>query len=210
MGAITQAMARCCRERGVDIRVDTPVQEVLVERGRAVAVVTGSGQVLRARCVVSNLNPKLLFQQLLDPAVLPAPFLERIGHWHCASGTFRMNVALSELRFQRPAGTPRDQHHGAGIILARGWTTWIAPAGRTPVWLVAAADREMLIPRCWMNRWRRPAYVASLFCQQFAPELPDGSWDAHRGRWPIWSSRPSTAMPPTSAPRSGAADPQSA
>lgn len=184
MGAITQAMARCCRERGVDIRVDTPVQEVLVERGRAVAVVTGSGQVLRARCVVSNLNPKLLFQKLLDPAVLPAPFLERIGHWQCASGTFRMNVALSELPdFSALPGRTAAEHHGAGIILApsldymdrafqdarqHGWS-------REPI-------VEMLIPSV-LDDSLAPAgaHVASLFCQQFSPQLPDGaSWDDHR------------------------------
>ena len=35
MGAISQAMARAAAERGVDIRVSSPVREVLVEAGRA-------------------------------------------------------------------------------------------------------------------------------------------------------------------------------
>src|SRR6185369_9461600 len=39
MGAITQAMAACCRERGVAIRTDCGAAEVVVEKGRAVAVV---------------------------------------------------------------------------------------------------------------------------------------------------------------------------
>ena len=43
MGAITQAMAACCRERGVVIRTDAAVAEVLVEKGRAVGVVTEAG-----------------------------------------------------------------------------------------------------------------------------------------------------------------------
>src|SRR5690606_38123788 len=97
MGAITQAMARACAARGVDIRVDCGVREVIIEKGRAAGVVTEKGEAVRARCVVSNLNPRLLFQRLVDPAALPADFRERIGHWKCGSGTFRMNVALSEL-----------------------------------------------------------------------------------------------------------------
>src|SRR5690606_32001141 len=97
MGAITQAMARAAVERGVDIRVDAGVREVIVENGRAVGVATERGETLRARCVVSNLNPRLLFDRLIDPAALPDDFLARIRHWRCASGTFRMNVALSEL-----------------------------------------------------------------------------------------------------------------
>jgi phytoene dehydrogenase-like protein len=40
MGAITQAMAACCRERGVEIRTGAAVAEVLVDKGRATGVVT--------------------------------------------------------------------------------------------------------------------------------------------------------------------------
>src|SRR5690349_4034617 len=97
MGAITQAMARACAARGVTIRTDTAVREVLLDKGRAVGVVTAAGETLRARAVVSNLNPKLLFGSLVDAAAQPTDFRERIGRYRCASGTFRMNVALSEL-----------------------------------------------------------------------------------------------------------------
>ncbi len=97
MGAISQAMAKAAVERGVEIRMSSPVREVLVEAGRAVGVVTEKGEAIRARSVVSNLNPKLLYGSLIDPAALPQDFRERISHWRCGSGTFRMNVALSEL-----------------------------------------------------------------------------------------------------------------
>ena len=36
MGSITQAMAKACREAGVDIVLNAPVSEVIVEKGRAV------------------------------------------------------------------------------------------------------------------------------------------------------------------------------
>ena len=65
--------------RGVDIRADAPVREVIVEKGRAVGVVTESGETFRARAVVSNLNPKLLYGALIDRAALPAAFAERIA-----------------------------------------------------------------------------------------------------------------------------------
>src|SRR5271154_1078420 len=79
MGAITQAMAKAAAERGVDIRVNSPVREVLVEAGRAVGVVTDKGELIRARSVISNLNPKLLYGSLIDAAVLPTDFRERIS-----------------------------------------------------------------------------------------------------------------------------------
>ncbi|HWT31357.1 MAG TPA: NAD(P)/FAD-dependent oxidoreductase [Propylenella sp.] len=184
MGAITQAMARACVERGVEIRTGCPVREVLVEKGRAAGIITEAGDVLRAPIMVSNLNPKLLFTRLVDPAVLPPDFLRRIRNWRCGSGTFRMNVALSELPdFSCLPGRIPADHHTAGIIIApsldymdrayldakaTGWS-------RQPI-------VEMLIPST-LDETLAPSgrHVASLFCQHVAPELSDGkSWDDHR------------------------------
>lgn len=97
MGAITQAMAKAAREKGADIRVGSFVKEVLVEKGRAVGAVTAQGETFRAKAIIANVNPKLLYQTLIDQSALPKPFADRIGKWRCGSGTFRMNVALSEL-----------------------------------------------------------------------------------------------------------------
>src|SRR5207302_6642833 len=59
MGAITQAMAKAAAARGVEIRTDAAVREVIVTRGRAAGVVTEKGATIAARAVISNLNPKL-------------------------------------------------------------------------------------------------------------------------------------------------------
>src|SRR5258706_1342191 len=116
MGAITQAMAKACAAVGVDIRTKAAVKEVIVEGKRAVGVATEAGEVFRARAVASNLNPKLLFRGLLDATLLPADFRERIENYRCASGTFRMNVALAELpSFSCLSGA--GDHLTAGIIM---------------------------------------------------------------------------------------------
>jgi phytoene dehydrogenase-like protein len=184
MGAITQAMAKAAMERGVDIRVASAVREILVESGRAVGVVTEKGEALRARSVVSNLNPKLLYGSLIDAAALPQDFRERIGRWRCGSGTFRMNVALSELPdFKVLPGRAAADHHTAGIIMAPSL------AYMDQAYLDARAGGwskrpivEMLIPST-LDDSLAPAgqHVASLFCQHVAPILPNGaSWDTHR------------------------------
>src|SRR5437588_396479 len=50
---------------------------------------------------------------------VPEEFRERISHWRCGSGTFRMNVALSELPdFTCLPGKAPADHHTAGIIIA--------------------------------------------------------------------------------------------
>ncbi len=184
MGAITQAMAKAAAERGVDIRVASPVREVLVEAGRAVGVVTEKGEAIRARSVVSNLNPKLLYGSLIDPNALPQDFRERIGRWRCGSGTFRMNVALSELPdFTVLPGRALAEHHTSGIIMAPSL------AYMDQAYLDAKAGGwskrpivEMLIPSTLDDSLAPPGrHVASLFCQHVAPVLPNGaSWDDHR------------------------------
>src|SRR6186713_1833437 len=66
MGAITQAMAAEARARGVEISIESPVDRVVVSGGAARAVVLADGTQIVARCVVSNLNPKLLYLNLID------------------------------------------------------------------------------------------------------------------------------------------------
>jgi len=184
MGAITQAMAQSASARGALIRTNTAVRRVLVEGGRAVGVVTDSGETLRAAAVISNLNPKLLYLEMFEPHALPPEFRERIGYYRCGSGTFRMNVALAELPdFTCLPGRQAADHHTAGIILAPtlaymerayfdarafGWS-------RQPI-------VELVIPSTLDDSLApKGQHVASLFCQHVAPQLPDGaSWDAHR------------------------------
>lgn len=184
MGAITQAMARAAAARGVDIRVDAGVAEVIVEKGRAVGVVTTAGEVIRARAVAANVHPMMLYRDLIDPAHLGADFRHRIAQYRSGSGTFRMNVALSELpNYTCLPGTAVAEHHQAGQII--GPTL----AYMDQAWLDARAkgwsDKpviEMLIPSTMDDSLAPPGqHVASLFCQQVAPVLADGtSWDDRR------------------------------
>jgi phytoene dehydrogenase-like protein len=129
-------------------------------------------------------NLKFLYTSMMPEGCLPTDFLQRMRKFKCGSGTFRMNVALSELpSFTALPGKEARAHHGAGIILApslaymdkayhdarkHGWS-------REPV-------IEMVIPSTIDDSLApQGAHVASLFCQHVAPELPDGrSWDDAR------------------------------
>ena len=186
MGAITQAMAKAVQALGVEIRTGCGVAEVVLRKGRASGVVTGDGQRFDARAVVSNLNPRLLYTRLVDPGALPADFLRRITAWRCGSGTFRMNVALSELPdFRCLPGKGMGEHHGSGIIIAPSlhYMERAYHDARAAGWSQAPIV-ELLIPSTLDPTLAPPGqHVASLFCQHVAPNLPDGaSWDDHRER----------------------------
>jgi phytoene dehydrogenase-like protein len=182
MGAITQAMARAAEAAGAHLRTDAGVRRVIVEQGRAVGVETLDGERFDARAVIANVNPKLLYEQLLEPAQVPAATRERMANWRCGSGTFRMNVALSALpEFTVLPG--QGDHLTAGIIIAPSldYMDEAYRDARRHGWSQAPIV-EMLIPSTLDDSLAPPGrHVASLFCQHVAPVLSGGrSWDDHR------------------------------
>ncbi len=186
MGAITQAMLRECEARGVVIETNADIAKLIVEDGKAIGVALADGRELRARTIASSLNPKLLYQKLVERSQLDDDTAQRIERYRCGSGTFRMNVALSELPdFTAMPGTNQQPHHSSGILVGpslqyfeqayfdakskahnAGWA-------RKPIVEVVISST--------LDDTLAPAgqHVASLFCQQVNPEV-NGGWDAHR------------------------------
>ncbi|HMG60941.1 MAG TPA: NAD(P)/FAD-dependent oxidoreductase [Burkholderiales bacterium] len=181
MGAVSDAIAAEARARGVEISTGAEVIAVRVKGGRVSGVALRDGTEIEAGAVAGAVNPKLLYLKMLEPGALDADFRSRIERWHCASGSFRMNVALSELPdFSCAPGKHAQPHHSSGIIIAPSLTYMerayfdarTAGFSREPI-------VEMLIPST-VDPSLAPSgkHVASLFCQHFNPVLPDGqSWD---------------------------------
>ena len=180
MGSITQIMKNVCENKGVEISTNSSVEKIIIENNKAKGVILEDGSKILSDRVVSNLNPKLLFQRLVSENDVDPEYLRKILNYKCGSGTFRMNVALSELPdFKCLPGKHISEHHKSGIIIAPslsymdqaytdakqfGWS-------RNPI-------VEMLIPSTVDSSLAPEGkHVASLFCQQFAPKLPENkSW----------------------------------
>ena len=142
--------------------------------------VVAGGEQVQADAVAANVNPKLLFERLLTAEAQPEDFRDRIRRYRTGSGSFRINVALSEL----PAFTaaPDDDPDGgvrSGIIMAP--TLRYMEQAYFDARQIGYARKpvvEMLIPSTVDASLAPPgAQVASLFCQQFAP-APDQGWQA--------------------------------
>ena len=184
MGAITQYMAEACVEAGVEISLEAPVARVLVDGGKVAGVRLESGEEIAAGIVASNAGPALLYRQLVERSDMPADFARRMDGFKAGSGTFRMNVALSELpNFTVLPSDAVAEHHTAGIIIAptldymdRAFTS-AKEKGWSDEPIV-----EMKLPTAVDDSLAPPGtHIAGLFCQQFAPVLPDGrSWDDER------------------------------
>ncbi|HEX7711588.1 MAG TPA: NAD(P)/FAD-dependent oxidoreductase [Sphingomonadaceae bacterium] len=174
MGRITGLMAEAAREAGAEIVVGTPVEQVIVREGKAAGVRLAGGEEVRARRVIANCGPKLLFGRLIAREHLPADFALAMDRFKLGSGSLRMNVALAGL--PSFASLPGDgEHLRAGIIMApsldymdRAYRDARAQGfSQRPV-------VEMLIPSLVDDSLAPPGrHVASLFCQHCDPDLPE-------------------------------------
>ncbi len=97
---------RRLREKGVDIRLGTPVNEIIVERGRAAGAVAG-GATCRAAAVVAGINPKLLFTRLLSAGAVAPEIDRRMASWRC-----EIRDLPDERRFIRTAAVRRFARRG--------------------------------------------------------------------------------------------------
>lgn len=113
MGGISAALASSARAAGAEIRVSAPVARILVRDGAARGIVLDDGTEFEAARVASNADAQATFLKLLDPAQLPAEFVDQVRAIDYRSGSFKINVALSELpNFTALPGAPGPQHRG--------------------------------------------------------------------------------------------------
>lgn len=97
-GALSDSLAACIQDKGGTIRVSSPIKAINVEGGEAKGVILESGEeVLAKKAIVSNLNVKQLFLQMLDPKDLPPDFPKKVRRIEQSSFmALHQAVALNE------------------------------------------------------------------------------------------------------------------
>ncbi len=95
---LARALEAAVCESGGEIRTGIEPRSVLVEGGRAVGVLTASGEELRARFVVSSLNPHQTFLDLIDERHLPRDVISRASSfkYNLLAPLFALHLDLSE------------------------------------------------------------------------------------------------------------------
>ncbi|TPW11438.1 MAG: FAD dependent oxidoreductase [Acidimicrobiaceae bacterium] len=111
-GGFTQVLARAAQGFGAEIMLGADVASVITSNGRATGVALADGTELRAATVVSALDPRRTFTQLVDPRELPADLVENITRFKFQGTSAKVNFALDGLP-EYPALAGRgDQFHG--------------------------------------------------------------------------------------------------
>jgi phytoene dehydrogenase-like protein len=106
MGGITQALASAGRKLGVEIVTAAPVAKVNVLDGIARGVILEDGAEISSRIVLSNVDPKRTFLQLVEASKLPAEFRDAIAGIKMDGPCAKVNFVLSEE--PRVHGMPAD------------------------------------------------------------------------------------------------------
>ncbi|HEX9472623.1 MAG TPA: NAD(P)/FAD-dependent oxidoreductase [Steroidobacteraceae bacterium] len=181
MGAVSKALGESLQAAGGQIRVDAPVEQILVEGGRAHGVRLANGERLHAKLVVSNMDVRRTFLESMDEADLPADFVRQVRNFKIRGSSGKLNIALDGLpQFpQIPAGSPsiRGDLHVTDTIemMERAYDDW--KEGR---WS-RAPYIDMLLPSL-IDPTMAPEgkHYMSVFVQYCPYQLAEGPWTAGR------------------------------
>ncbi len=114
MGAVMAAIRAAAEKAGATIRASASAARIVVDKGRAVGVVLESGEEIRAGTVVSAINPRTTFLELVGPRHLDTGFVRRIGNIRMKGDAAKLHLALS--RAPEFLGLPLEHRRGRLVI----------------------------------------------------------------------------------------------
>jgi phytoene dehydrogenase-like protein len=177
MGAISQAIASALQEHGGEIRTNAGVQKILVNNRKAVGVVLENGDELQARIVVSNLDAKRTFTQVMDKDDLPDGIYEKAKNFKIRGSSGKVNIALSGLPKFTHVPNNRYVNRGGQTFtgsletMERAYDCWKRGTWSDDPFI------ESVIPSAWDPTVAPPGkHWMSNFTQYCPPVLADGPW----------------------------------
>lgn len=97
LGSVVEDLAAAGARRGVEIRTGVNLDSIMIEVGRCTGVRTKDGNVVRATRVVSSLDPKRTFLELVDPLELQPDFTRNVGNLRMRGSTALVQLKLSQM-----------------------------------------------------------------------------------------------------------------
>ena len=137
-GGFTKVLARAAEALGAEIRLETPVERVTTKNGRATGVALSDGTEYHAPVVVSALDPRRTFLELLDPRELPTDLVDNIRRLRFQGTSAKVNFALDGVPAIRPSATGPTSTAGSRTS-DRRWSTSSGPYDDAEVRLVLVA-----------------------------------------------------------------------
>jgi phytoene dehydrogenase-like protein len=97
LGSFTGALAAAARKAGAEIRTQADVRHIRIKDGGVTGVVLSDGEEIATEAIVSGVDPKRTFFNLVDPSQLDPTFALRIRNFRSTGSVAKVNFALSGL-----------------------------------------------------------------------------------------------------------------
>jgi len=180
-GGFTQVLARAAQSFGAEIRLEAPVAAVTSRDGQVTGVELADGSSYSAPIVVSALDPRRTFLELVDPRLLPSDLVEAIERYRFQGTSAKVNFALD--------GPPPFPGFGDRTDHLRGFTNigpsmdylekafdeaqygWYSSRPYLDCAVQSTIDPDMAPPG---------KHVMSSFVQYAPYHLRESDWDAER------------------------------
>ncbi len=116
-GQISLACARAAASFGAEIITGAGVGQIDIKNGRAAGVVLENGDEIRAKAVISGLDPNRTFLKLVGESELPGSFVKQIKRYKNRGSSGKVNLALDRLP-DFEDGRPGHQHLKGDVTIA--------------------------------------------------------------------------------------------
>jgi phytoene dehydrogenase-like protein len=113
-GGISNAIGSAARALGAEIRTEAPVARILTRGGRATGVVLDDGEEIAARAVLSSVDSRRTFLDLLEPGALAPDFEAEVRRFKFRGSSGKVNLALDAL--PSFSALPGEGEHLRGAI----------------------------------------------------------------------------------------------
>lgn len=94
---LIHALTQSAEDAGASIRFDAHVTKILIDNDKAFGVELADGEMVKARLVISNVDPRATFSQMVGAPRLDAMFASRVKQIRGAGVAGHLNLALSGL-----------------------------------------------------------------------------------------------------------------
>jgi len=180
-GGFTQVLARAAQAFGAEIALESPVANVITRNGRATGVALADGSEYYADVVVSAVDPRRTFLELVDPLELPTDLVESIRRFRFQGTSSKVNFALDGLPKYPALGDRGDQYRGFTNIgptmeyIERAFDDakygWYSKRPYLDCAIQSTIDPDMAPPG---------KHVMSCFVQYTSYKLRESDWDTER------------------------------
>jgi len=180
-GGFTQVLSRAAQAFGAEIVLESPVDSIITKNGQATGVALKDGSEYYADTVVSSLDPRRTFLELVNPRELPDDLVENIQRFRFQGTSSKVNFALDGIPNFPPLGQKPDHFRGFTNIgpsmdyLERAYDDakygWYSQNPYIDMAIQSTIDADMAPPG---------KHVMSCFIQYTPYKLRESDWDTEK------------------------------